>query len=431
MISTETEPAPRTPTLHGLEGLFPAEHLSQHEASWRAAELLIGAMRDLSCARSRQAVADVVKKVARRLVGADGATFVLRDGSHCFYLDEDAISPLWKGQRFPFEACVSGWVMNHAEQVSMPDIYKDPRVPHDVYRPTFVKSLAMTPVRRVEPVAAIGIYWADYHVTTARELELLQNLADTTAVALENAQVYEELERRVQERTEQLSHANKELESFSHTVAHDLRSPLNAIIGFAELLQERGDQPDPSAQMFVHEIASAGRRMSNLISALLELARDARVEVHKRDVDLSALASNIAAVLRTQGESQNARTTIHSGLRASADPVLVEVVLTNLLSNAFKYSSRVEHPHVEFGAQRDGEGQPVFYVRDNGAGFDPADTAKLFTPFQRLHHQREFAGNGVGLATVARIVLRHGGRIWAEGQPGVGATFYFTLPAPV
>jgi K+-sensing histidine kinase KdpD len=268
------------PTHSGPSGnvlaIFPPETRSQHEASWRAAELLIGAMRDLSRARSRAAVADVVKTTARKLVGADGATFVLRDGRQCFYLDEDAISPLWKGQRFPLEACVSGWVMEHAEQVAMPDIYQDARVPHAAYRPTFVKSLVMTPVRRIDPVAAIGIYWADYHEATPRELELLQNLADTTAVALENATVYEELERRVQERTQQLLQANQELESFSHTVAHDLRSPLNAIIGFAELLVERADElPTQTVHGFCQEIASAGRRMNNLIGVLLEFARRA------------------------------------------------------------------------------------------------------------------------------------------------------------
>ncbi|HEY6882300.1 MAG TPA: GAF domain-containing protein, partial [Polyangiales bacterium] len=213
----------------GLTSIFPEESRTQDASSWRAAELLIGAMRDLSRVRTRSAVAEIVKVCARKLVGADGATFVLRDGRQCFYLDEDAISPLWKGQRFPMEACVSGWVMDHAEQVAMPDIYVDPRVPHAAYRPTFVKSLVMTPVRRAEPVAAIGIYWAETHVATPRECDLLQNLADTTAVALENASIYEELERRVQERTTQLTQANLELESFSHTVAHDLRSPLTAI----------------------------------------------------------------------------------------------------------------------------------------------------------------------------------------------------------
>jgi signal transduction histidine kinase len=388
-------------------------------------------MRDLSRARSRLAVADVVKACARKLVGADGATFVLRDGRQCFYLDEDAISPLWKGQRFPMDICVSGWAMEHAEQVVMPDIYQDARVPHDAYRPTFVKSLVMTPVRRADPVAAIGIYWADHHQATARECELLQNLADTTAVALENATVYEELERRVQQRTQQLQQANLELESFSQTVAHDLRSPLNAIIGFAELLSERGPLlPDDSVQQFSSEIASAGRRMNSLIGVLLEFARDAAVEVVKTPVDVSSLAAEVTLRLRMAGDYPSVTVEIAPDLTAIADASLLEVALTNLLGNALKYSAKVPAPRVELGMRRDPNGEQVYYVRDNGAGFEPAQSARLFTPFQRLHDRREFAGNGLGLATVARIVRRHGGRIWAEGHPGQGATFSFTLPAP-
>jgi signal transduction histidine kinase len=414
----------------GLASIFPAGTREKNEESWRAAELLIGAMRDLSRARTRVAVAEVVKTCARKLVGADGATFVLRDGRQCFYLDEDAISPLWKGQRFPMDACVSGWVMDHAEQAVMPDIYKDPRVPHAAYRPTFVKSLVMTPVRRIDPVAAIGIYWARHHEATPRECELLQNLADTTAVALENATVYEELERRVQERTQQLQQANQELESFSHTVAHDLRSPLNAIIGFAELLAERGGEvPAATVHSFSSEIANAGRRMNNLIGVLLEFARDATVEVNKAPLDMSTLAGEIAAQLRMGGSYPSATVEIAPNLAVHADAGLLEVALTNLLSNALKYSSKVASPHVVLGSRREEDGSTVYFVRDNGAGFDPTQAARLFAPFQRLHDRREFAGNGVGLATVARIVRRHGGRIWAESQPGEGATFSFTLPA--
>jgi signal transduction histidine kinase len=420
--------SPSSPDL-GLASLFAFAGRAQHEESWRAAELLIGAMRDLSRARTRAAVAGVVKTCARQLVGADGATFVLRDGRQCFYLDEDAISPLWKGQRFPMSACVSGWVMDHSEQAVMPDIYQDPRVPHEAYRPTFVKSLVMTPVRRVDPVAAIGIYWADHHLATERECELLQNLADTTAVALENATVYEELEQRVEERTQQLKQANLELESFSHTVAHDLRSPLNAIIGFAELLAERSDSPPETVHSFSSEIASAGRRMNTLIGVLLEFARDAAVEVQRGPVELSALASEVAAQLRAGGTYPSATVVIAPGLTANADPALLEVALTNLLGNALKYSAKSHTPHVELGAQRGEGGETVYFVRDNGAGFEAAQAHRLFLPFQRLHDRREFAGNGVGLATVARIVRRHGGRIWAEGTPGQGATFYFTLPA--
>lgn len=155
---------------------------------------LMGAIQRLSLARTLREIQEIVRSCARQLTGADGATFVLLDGSHCYYADEDAISPLWKGQRFPTSQCVSGWVMHHKQPVAIEDIYSDPRVPHDAYRPTFVRSLAMVPIRQLEPLGAIGNYWAQPHKPTREELQLLQALADSTAVAVENVRIYEELE---------------------------------------------------------------------------------------------------------------------------------------------------------------------------------------------------------------------------------------------
>jgi diguanylate cyclase (GGDEF)-like protein len=153
----------------------------------------------------------LVRTTARQLTGADGATFVLRDNEHCFYAEEDAIAPLWKGQRFPMHMCISGWVMNSREAVAIPDIYKDPRVPIEAYRPTFVRSLAMVPIRTQSPIGAIGNYWARPHDPTHEELRILQALADSTAVAMQNIRVHQELEERVRRRTEELQAANEEL----------------------------------------------------------------------------------------------------------------------------------------------------------------------------------------------------------------------------
>jgi HD-GYP domain-containing protein (c-di-GMP phosphodiesterase class II) len=156
---------------------------------------LVAAIQELALARSITEIQDIVRKAARRLTSADGATFVLRDNEQCYYADEDAISPLWKGQRFPLEACISGWAMLNREPAVIEDIYADDRIPHDAYRPTFVKSLAMVPIRTLDPVGAIGNYWAERHQPTDREVELLQALADSTAVAMENVRAYDELER--------------------------------------------------------------------------------------------------------------------------------------------------------------------------------------------------------------------------------------------
>jgi serine/threonine protein kinase len=176
-------------------------------------EGLIEVIQRLSLARDLPTVQDIVRRAARRLTGADGATFVLRDGDRCHYADEDAIAPLWKGQRFPMSACISGWSMLNRRPAVIDDIYADDRIPHDAYRPTFVKSLVMVPIRTLDPIGAIGNYWAAPHQPSEAEVKLLQALADTTAVALENVRVFTELEERVRARTAELEEANRRLEA--------------------------------------------------------------------------------------------------------------------------------------------------------------------------------------------------------------------------
>ncbi len=235
------------------------------------------------------------------------------------------------------------------------------------------------------------------------------------------------LERRVRERTAELEASNRELEAFSYSVAHDLRGPLRGIEGFAHVIAEDyADGFDDAGRNYLSRIQQAAKRMAQLIDDLLELARIMRVDMERRDIDLSALAQSVAHDLQA-GSERTVRFDIAPDLEARADPTLMASVLGNLLENAWKFTARESNAHIEFGADQNGAA-PVFYVRDNGAGFDPAYADKLFQPFQRLHHPDEFAGTGIGLATTARIVRRHGGRIWAEGAPGQGATFRFTLP---
>ena len=180
-------------------------------------ERLIGAVQELSLARDLATIQRIVRAAARELTGADGATFVLRDNGYCYYADENAISPLWKGKRFPMEACISGWAMLNRKPAVIEDIYQDARIPHEAYRPTFVKSLAMVPIRTLDPVGAIGNYWATMREPREQEVRLLQALADSTAVAMENVQVYRELEQRVEARTAELQAANEEIRNLSLT----------------------------------------------------------------------------------------------------------------------------------------------------------------------------------------------------------------------
>lgn len=231
-------------------------------------------------------------------------------------------------------------------------------------------------------------------------------------------------EAKFRELTVALAAANQELEAFSYSVAHDLRAPLRGIGGFAQLLREGyGAKLDAEGLDYLDEIMGCSRKMSALIDALLALAKTSRATLEVRAGDLSAIARSTAVQLAVRNADRSVEIAIEDNLRADFDPNLVESLLDNLLANAWKFTSKVPHPRIEVFAIVPG----VFCVRDNGAGFDMKYAGKLFAPFQRLHSSSEFPGTGVGLATAQRIVQRHGGRIWAEAEPGKGAAFYFTL----
>ncbi|HEY1550727.1 MAG TPA: ATP-binding protein [Kofleriaceae bacterium] len=216
---------------------------------------------------------------------------------------------------------------------------------------------------------------------------------------------------------------NQELEAFSYSVSHDLRSPLRAIDGFSlALLEDSADKLDADGKSHLERVRGATQRMGRLIDDLLELSRVARAPMRLEPIDLSAMAATIVAELRDAEPAREVAVTIAPSLATRGDPRLVRVLLDNLLGNAFKFTGKRKRATIEIGATAG-----AFFVRDNGAGFDPAYTEKLFGAFQRLHDARDFAGTGIGLATVQRIVRRHGGRVWATGEPDKGATFSFTL----
>jgi light-regulated signal transduction histidine kinase (bacteriophytochrome) len=244
----------------------------------------------------------------------------------------------------------------------------------------------------------------------AAEARAARELAETRAVLLED------VERK-----------NRELEAFSYSVSHDLRAPLRTIDGFSRLLlDDYGATLDPKAQSHLRRVHAAARRMGELIDDLLQLSRVSRAEIRRERVDLSAVASIVAAELRKAEPDRVVRFTVEPGLVAEGDAGLLRVVLENLLGNAWKFTGRCSAPSIELGVERR-DGQVIYFVRDNGAGFDMTYASKLFGPFQRLHSDAEFPGTGIGLATVQRIVERHGGRIWAEGVVDRGATVFFTL----
>ena len=236
------------------------------------------------------------------------------------------------------------------------------------------------------------------------------------------------LEARVTARTRELSEANQELKSFAYSVSHDLRAPLRSIEGFSRILGERhADGLDEIGRDYLLRVRKATSRMGELIDALLKLSRIGRSELSVTDVDLSGLAEEVGAGLADAEPERQVVLRVQPGMRAHGDRTLLLTLLDNLMGNAWKFTRNVANPQVEVGMEQGDDGSSVYFVRDNGAGFDTTYADKLFRPFQRLHSQDEFAGHGIGLASVRRIVERHGGKIEASGAPGQGATFRFTL----
>ena len=236
-----------------------------------------------------------------------------------------------------------------------------------------------------------------------------------------------ELNRTLQRQNLQLETANKELESFSYSVSHDLRAPLRSIDGFSQaILEDCGDKLDTESQDHLQRVRAASQRMGHLIDDLLNLSRVSRSELRHQTTDLSKLAREVAEELQSPTEDRNVKVIIANGLAADVDPRLMRIVFTNLIGNAWKFTAKHPKAVIEFGSTTEND-QLEYFVRDNGAGFDMAYVGKLFGAFQRLHTENDFPGTGIGLATVQRIIHRHGGRVRAHSQPGAGATFYFSL----
>lgn len=266
--------------------------------------------------------------------------------------------------------------------------------------------------------------------TAGKPVRIVGTLQDITERKRAESHVQmlnEELERRVQERTAELAAANHELEAFSYSVSHDLRAPLRSINGFSQaLLEDYGTQLDAAGRDYLQRVRNASQHMAVLIDDLLELARVSRSELRRERVGLSVIAQELTAELHKAHPERDVESLIAPELYAVGDARLLRVVLTNLFTNAWKFTRKHPRARIEFGTTQL-HGKTVYFVRDDGAGFDMAYASKLFAPFQRLHPASEFEGHGVGLATVQRIISRHGGRVWAEGEAERGACFYFNL----
>jgi signal transduction histidine kinase len=300
------------------------------------------------------------------------------------------------------------------------------RSAHAMAHGDLAQRVASSRLEELGTVAASFNYMAEQLQQSRRELEA--DIERRTQVEQALRESEDHLEELVEQRTQELAVANRELEAFSYSVSHDLRAPLRAVDGFARMLTEDySGRLDDEGRQHLERIRKATENMSNLIDCLLDLARVTRRELKTQPIDLSGMAQEIARELQQAEPSRKVALNIEQNLQAEADPMLMRQALQNLLSNAWKFTARVGEAEIKFGCAQD-NGERTFYVADNGAGFDMAYVGKLFGAFQRLHGSREYEGTGVGLAIVQRIVHRHNGRVWAEGAVNRGATIHFTLP---
>lgn len=388
-------------------------------------EVLTQTIERLSLATSMNTISQIVTEAARLLTSADGASFVLRDGDQCYYADENAISPLWKGKRFPQENCISGWAMRNRQVVILPDVFVDGRIPKEAYRPTFVKSLCITPIREQKPLGVIGTYWSTNHTATAEEVRLLQMLSNNTAIAIENIELQADLSKKMNE----LDDHEKEMEIAVHSMAHDLRNPLSSMLGLGQLLQVHArSQMDERSQKYLDLMVTTGFRASEQINRMIAIFTMNHHNLKKQEVSLNQIGNEVASLLKQEHTEQKVLFMSEPNLQAHADPFLMHIVIENLLSNAFKYSSKKSEAVVRMGLHDRTSSEATFFVKDNGDGFDNTQAEKLFKPLARLHENSEFQGTGLGLASVARIIQMHGGSVRAEGKKFEGATFYFSIP---
>jgi two-component system CheB/CheR fusion protein len=363
-------------------------------------------------------VADVVRRAARALTGADGVTFVLREGDLVRYLDEDAIAPLWKGMRFPADACISGWAMRHRRSVVIEDVFEDDRIPHHLYAPTFVKSLAMMPVRPEDPVAAIGAYWAVPHRATRRELGHLAALAGFAAVALANVALVAELRQAIEAR-----------DTFMAVASHELRTPLSALalqVGLCERqLSAERDRPD-ALRAGVARIARATRRLTELAERLLDVStlRQRPLALRREPVDLAAVAREAAEAVAASGLPAEIRIDAQAPVVGSWDRVRVAQVLEHLIGNAVKFGPG-RPVDVTISATDD---RARIVVRDRGIGIPEDAQERIFDRFERAVPTRNYGGFGLGPWLVRQAVEAHGGTIDVASAPSEGATFTVELP---
>ncbi|WP_413292742.1 ATP-binding protein [Bdellovibrio sp. HCB185ZH] len=411
-----------------VRGKISRSNIGGYDSYIARVDRLVSVVQSLSAARDLDTIMTLVRSAAREIAQSDGATFVLKDNGFCFYADEDAISPLWKGQRFPMPSCISGWAMMNKKAVIIEDIYQDPRIPIEAYKPTFVKSLAMVPIRRDDPIGAIGIYWAERHQCTDQELDLIQALADTVSVAMENVSLFSSLSSKVAE----LQKVNEAKDLFLMTVSHELRTPLNSILGWTEIMKDSAATPE-DLHRGLEVIDRNAKTQAHIVEDLLDSSRimAGRLSMDNVEVNVVDVARQTLATVTTEAQKKNIE--IHLLPRVTEAMVLgdsfrLQQVLTNLLINAIKFSP--EGGEILVSVEKRGPGA-VIKVKDNGVGLSPENQSHLFTRFFQADSTttRKHGGLGLGLSISKYLVEKHNGQITlsSDGE-GKGTTAEVVIP---
>lgn len=383
---------------------------------------IVEVVQQLSLCREAEAIVRVLRDAARALTGADGATIILREGDFCHYAEENAIAPLWKGKRFPIDSCISGICMKTRRQIALEDIYADGRIPHDLYRATFVHSLVVTPIRSMDPLGAIGAYWQARHAATAQELATLQALADSAAVAFENASLIASL-----------TSVNRRKDEFMVMLAHELRNPLAPARNAVHLLRAT-DGLDSRGAWAVDVLDRQLDQLTCLTDELLETSRivSGKVRLQRSRLDLTAFMRDVISDHRAAAIA--ADVSLHDSLPAAplwidADATRLRQVVMSVLDNAMKFTPGGGKVEVTLVAE---DGKAVVRVRDSGVGIDPAFLPHVFESFAQEDDSLERTRGGLGLGlTIARSLAQAQDGELEVASEGMGRGTQATLRLPL
>lgn len=386
-------------------------------------------IQSLSLAKTHDEVFSLVSKAAQNLVGAQGAAFILRDkNDQCYYTDEVSIAPLWKGQRFPMNYCISGWAMRHKEAVAISDIYSDPRIPVDAYLSTYIKSLAMIPIRVENPMGAIGTYWSEKHQTSEEELKLLTALANSTATALENIQLLSDLK----EANTELTNSLRAKDEFLSLASHELRTPLTAVKLQLEFLQKqlstnKEKMSEESINMPLQRITN----LSDLIEELLDVStiRLDRLTIARTEFDISKVIKTILERFKPQFEKAQctAQINIEENIMGTWDQKRIEQIITHLLSNVIKHASKSK---ISFTVKRLRDKVNIS-IEDTGPGIPKDIQTRMFERFERASSYMHVSGLGLGLYITKKLVDAHQGNLFLVSNETDGTKIIIDLPLNV